>query len=91
MESESSQPLLASQPKCLLASHNMLTLKTVYDFQHVESYINNTIQDFKYRRAIAKNSFWKLKNIWKSVNETSLKVEFFKVSILSSLFYVIYN
>ena len=41
-------------------------LEVVDDFQYLGAWVNDTMKDFKHRRAKAWTAFWKLKRIWNS-------------------------
>ena len=56
-------------------------LEMVDDFQYLGAWVNNTMEDFKHRRAKAWTSFWH------SNADIKLKIMFFNASVLSVLLY----
>ena len=62
-------------------------LEVVDDFQYLGAWVNDTMKDFKHRRAKAWTAFWKLKRIWDSNADIKLKIKFFNASVLSVLLY----
>ena len=62
-------------------------LVVVNDFQYLGAWVNDTLKDFKHRRAKAWTAFWKLKKIWDSNADIKLKITFFNASVLFVLLY----
>ena len=48
-------------------------LEVVNDFQYLASWVNDTMKDFKHRRAKAWTAFWKLKKLWDSNTDGTSK------------------
>ena len=59
----------------------------VDDFQYLEAWVNDTVNNFKHQRAKTWAAFWKFKKIWNSNADIKLKIKFFNVSILNVLLY----
>ena len=62
-------------------------LERVPDFQYLGAYLLSSEKDLKYRKGKAWGAFWKLKNMWTSTIPNNIKLELFKVSVLSVLLY----
>jgi len=62
-------------------------LKKVIDFQYLGLWMDNSAKDIKVRKAQAWTATLKLDNIWKSNIPRRLKINFFRATVESILFY----
>ena len=74
-------------PSEYVKTRNGTSLENVHQFKYLGSYIPDSFQDFKSRKAQAWSACNKLCKIWKSDLERSLKINIFRACVESILLY----
>jgi hypothetical protein len=71
----------------IIVARDGRNIKVVFDFKYLGSYVDNSAQDIKVRKALAWSACHKLQKIWKSSLPNKIKTRLFTATVESVLLY----